>query len=145
MPRRFRVVVNGKIYEVEVEELGEGSVRVASQPTQAYTPPVPVASAPVAQTQPVPPAPVAQAPAPSPAPSTSAPAGATTVSAPMPGKILKVSVQPGSAVKSGELLLILEAMKMENEILSPASGTVKEVRVKAGDSVNTGDTLVIIA
>jgi glutaconyl-CoA decarboxylase len=63
----------------------------------------------------------------------------------MPGKILKVSVQPGSTVKSGELLLVLEAMKMENEVLSPASGTVKEVRVKAGDSVNTGDTLVIIA
>jgi len=145
MLRRFRVVVNGKIYEVEVEELGEGNVRVASQPTQAYTPPTPVASAPVAQTQPASPAPVAPAPAPSPAPSTPAPAGATTVSAPMPGKILKVSVQPGSAVKSGELLLVLEAMKMENEILSPASGTVKEVRVKAGDSVNTGDTLVIIA
>lgn len=142
MPRRFRIIVNDRAYEVEVEELGEGSVRVASQPTQAHTQPAPVASAPVAQTQP---APVASAPAPSPAPSTPAPAGATTVSAPMPGKILKVSVQPGSTVKSGELLLVLEAMKMENEILSPASGTVKEVRVKAGDSVNTGDTLVIIA
>lgn len=142
MPRRFRIIVNDRAYEVEVEELGEGSVRVASQPTQAYTPPAPIAPAPVAQT---PPAPVAPAPAPSPAPSAPAPAGATTVSAPMPGKILKVSVQPGSTVKSGELLLVLEAMKMENEILSPASGTVKEVRVKAGDSVNTGDTLVIIA
>ena len=63
----------------------------------------------------------------------------------MPGKILKVSVQPGSIVKSGDLLLILEAMKMENEILAPVSGTVKEVRVRPGDSVNTGDTLVIIA
>ncbi|KUK39550.1 MAG: Biotin carboxyl carrier protein [Synergistales bacterium 54_24] len=145
MSRRFRIIVNDRAYEVEVEELGEGSVRVSSQPTQAYTPPAPVTPAPVAQTQPVSPAPVAPAPAPSPAPSTPAPAGATTVSAPMPGKILKVSVQPGSTVKSGELLLVLEAMKMENEVLSPASGTVKEVRVKAGDSVNTGDTLVIIA
>jgi len=103
MPRRFRVVVNGKIYEVEVEELGEGSVRVASQPTQAYTPPA-LAPAPVAQTQSVSPAPVTPATAPSPVSSAPAPAGATTVSAPMPGKILKVSVQPGSVVKSGELL-----------------------------------------
>jgi glutaconyl-CoA decarboxylase len=62
----------------------------------------------------------------------------------MPGKILKVAVTPGTAVNNGDLLLILEAMKMENEILASVSGTVKEVRTKEGDSVNTGDVLVVI-
>jgi glutaconyl-CoA decarboxylase len=71
-------------------------------------------------------------------------AGAEVVAAPMPGKILKVAVTPGTAVNNGDLLLILEAMKMENEILASVSGTVKEVRTKEGDSVNTGDVLVVI-
>jgi glutaconyl-CoA decarboxylase len=62
----------------------------------------------------------------------------------MPGKILKVAVSVGTAVSNGDMLLILEAMKMENEILASTSGTVKEVRTKEGDSVNTGDVLVVI-
>lgn len=142
MVTKFRVVVNGKAYEVEVEEIGETKTTQATPVVQSYTPPVQTApapsSAPSAAPTPAPAAPVTP-------PTPTAPAGGTSVPAPMPGKILKVSAQPGSAVKSGDLLLVLEAMKMENEILAPTSGTVKEVRVKAGDSVNTGDTLVVIA
>ena len=78
--------------------------------------------------------------------SSSAPAaaagGARTVSAPMPGKVLSVNVTPGQAVKSGEVLLILEAMKMENEIMAPADGTVDTVPATAGANVNSGDVLV---
>jgi len=66
------------------------------------------------------------------------------VAAPMPGKILKVAVSVGTPVNNGDLLLVLEAMKMENEIMASSSGTVKEVRTKEGDSVNTGDVLVVI-
>jgi len=62
----------------------------------------------------------------------------------MPGKILKVAVQTGQAVSNGDLLLVLEAMKMENEITSPVDGTVSAVQAHDGDSVNTGDTLVVI-
>jgi glutaconyl-CoA decarboxylase len=62
----------------------------------------------------------------------------------MPGKVLKVNAQAGAAVNAGDLLLVLEAMKMENEILAPSGGTVKEVRAHDGDSVNTGDVLVVI-
>lgn len=62
----------------------------------------------------------------------------------MPGKILKVSVAVGAPVKSGDLVLILEAMKMENEIFSPADGVVKEIRARDGDTVNTGDVMMII-
>jgi glutaconyl-CoA decarboxylase len=62
----------------------------------------------------------------------------------MPGKILKVAVAAGASVAAGELLLVLEAMKMENEILAPAAGTVQEIRVKEGSSVNSGDILVVL-
>lgn len=66
------------------------------------------------------------------------------IAAPMPGKILKVAVSVGTVVNNGDVILILEAMKMENEIMASTSGTVKEVRTKEGDSVNTGDVLVVI-
>ena len=71
-------------------------------------------------------------------------AGATTVSAPMPGKVLSVNVKAGDAVKSGDVLLILEAMKMQNEIMAPADGTVSDVRVSAGQTVATGDVMVVL-
>jgi len=71
-------------------------------------------------------------------------AGAEVVAAPMPGKILKVVTTVGAKVNNGDVLLILEAMKMENEIMASVSGTVKEIRTKEGDSVNTGDVLVVI-
>jgi len=80
---------------------------------------------------------VAAAPAPS-------AEGGTVIAAPMPGKILRVSVSVGTAVNAGDVLLILEAMKMENEISAPSAGTVKEVRAREGDSVNSGDALVVL-
>ena len=72
-------------------------------------------------------------------------AGATTVNAPMPGKILSVKVNVGDSVNNGDLVIMLEAMKMENEVFATASGKVTEVRVKSGDSVNTDDVLLVIA
>lgn len=127
MAKKYRVTVDGTSYEVEVEELGSSAGAAA-----------PVAAAP---------APAAPAPAPAtpaPAAPSAGPAEGTVVSSPMPGKVLKVSAQAGAAVNAGDLLLVLEAMKMENEILAPSGGTVKEVRAHDGDSVNTGDVLVVI-
>ena len=76
------------------------------------------------------------------APVAPAAAGAVTVSAPMPGNILDVKVKAGASVKAGDVLVILEAMKMENEIVAPQDGTVASVNVNKGDTVNSGDTLV---
>ena len=112
--RKFNVNVNGKIYVVEIEETG-----------------APVVEAPKAE------APKVAAPAPAPAVS----GGSVNVEAPMPGTILDVKVQVGATVKAGDILCILEAMKMENEILAPQDGTVKSVVTK-GSTVNTGDILV---
>lgn len=112
--RKFNVNVNGKIYVVEIEETGA---------------PAPTVEAPKAE------APKAAAPAPQ------VTGGAVNVESPMPGTILDVKVQVGSAVKKGDILCILEAMKMENEILAPQDGTVKSVVTK-GSTVNTGDILV---
>ena len=132
MSNKYRVVVDGTAYTVEVESLGAGAAM-----------PAPVAA---------PAAPVAAAPAPAAAPAAEAPAapaavaeGASTVTAPMPGKILNVKVNVGDSVNNGDLVLLLEAMKMENEVFATASGKVTEVRVKSGDSVNTGDVLLVIA
>ena len=126
--KKYTITVNGTAYEVEVEEAGV----VASAPKAAPK----AAPAPAAA-----PAPKA---APAPAPKAAAPvaAGATTVSAPMPGKVL--SVKAGDAVKSGDVLLILEAMKMQNEIMAPADGTVSDVRVSAGQTVATGDVMIVL-
>ena len=124
--KKYTITVNGTAYEVEVEEAGV----VASAPKAA-----PKAA----------PAPAA-APAPKAAPKAAAPvaAGATTVSAPMPGKVLSINVKAGDAVKSGDVLLILEAMKMQNEIMAPADGTVSDVRVSAGQTVATGDVMIVL-
>ena len=128
MSNKYRVVVDGTAYTVEVESLGAGAV-----------------SAPVAApaAAPAPAAPAAPAPAPE-APAAVA-EGASTVTAPMPGKILSLKVNVGDTVNSGDLVLLLEAMKMENEVFASASGKVTEIRVKGGDSVNTGDVLMVIA
>ena len=129
--KKFQITVNGKAYEVEVEEMGGGS-------TQA-----PRAAAPVA-TPAAAPAPKA-APAAAPAPKAAAvPAGSESVTAPMPGKVMSIKVTTGQAVTAGDLILVLEAMKMENEIFCGASGTVKEIRVNEGAAVNPGDVLVVI-
>ena len=121
-------------------------VAVAAAPAAPVLP----ASAPVQRPAAPAPAPVAAAPAPAPAPAAApapkaaAPAGATTVEAPMPGKILNIKVSEGQAVKFGEVVVIMEAMKMETEIVAPADGTVSKILVKAGDSVDTGAALVAL-
>lgn len=129
---KYLVSLKGKDYEVEVER-GE-AILVSVTDT-----PAPVAAAPVAA------APVA-APAPAAAPAAAAPvAGGEPVTSPMPGVILKVCVTQGQAVKNGDLVAILEAMKMENEIFAPRDGTVAQVVTKAGAQVDTGETLVVLS
>jgi len=126
--KNYTITVNGNVYEVTVEE---GFTGAASAPKAA-----PVA-APKA-------APKAAAPAPAPAAAPAAPAGAAgsvVVAAPMPGKILGVKASAGQAVKKGQVLLVLEAMKMENEIVAPQDGTVATINVNVGDSVEPGATL----
>ena len=146
---KYVATINGKKYEVEVEKL-EADKSLDRNGVAAPAAPVLPASAPVQR--PAAPAPVAAAPAPAPvpapavapAPAAAAPAGATTVEAPMPGKILNIKVSEGQAVKFGEVVVIMEAMKMETEIVAPADGTVSKILVKAGDSVDTGAALVAL-
>lgn len=126
--RKFVINVNGKSYEVEVEEIRDG---------------VPVA-APVSRPTVSMPAPAA-APEPKAAPAPAAvPASATPINAPMPGTILTVNVNVGDTVKEGDVVCILEAMKMENEIMAPKDGKVVSVNVTKGASVNSGDLLVAL-
>ena len=118
--KNYTITVNGNVYDVTVEE-GTGSTAGAAK-----------AAAP-------------KAAAPKAAPKAAAPAGAqgaVKVNAPMPGKILKVNVNAGASVKKGDVLLVLEAMKMENEICAPQDGTVATVECAAGDSVESGKVLV---
>lgn len=131
---QYRITVNGKTYDVNVEPL-TGAAPVAAPAPAPAAAPVAAASAPAAA-----PAPAAAA-APAAAP---APAGGVQVCAPMPGKILRVLVNKGDAVKRGDNLMILEAMKMENEIPCDCDGTVLEVRVSEGSAVNSGDLLAVI-
>ena len=138
---RYVVKVNGKEYDVEVEKLG-GPYASLSRST-AYVQGVPVSVAPVA---PAPtPAPVSAAPAPAPAP-TPAPAssGGVEVVSPMPGKVFKLVAKPGEQVSEGQVVMILEAMKMENEIVAPQAGTVDAILVKEGDLVETDTVLATL-
>lgn len=142
---RYVVKVNGKEYDVEVEKLG-GPYASLSRST-AYVQGVPVAVAPVAAPAPAP-APVA-APAPAPAPKAApAPApsssGGVDVVSPMPGKVFKLVAQPGDQVAEGQVVMILEAMKMENEIVAPQAGTVDAILVKEGDLVETDTVLATL-
>lgn len=122
--KKYKVTVNGTAYEITLEAIDAADVKTA-----------PAASAPAA----TPAAPVPAAPATAPA------AGGETVKSPMPGTILSVNVSAGSAVKKGDVLMILEAMKMENEIMSPCDGTVSAVSVSKGSSVESGTPLCTIA
>lgn len=140
--------VNGKRYEIELERVEDyrpmtreeiAAPVTASAPIVA-APAAPVAPTPVAAPAPVAPAPVA-APAPAAAPVT---AGASTVVAPLPGTILDVKVAPGQAVKTGEIVIIMEAMKMETEVVAAADGVVDSILVKKGDAVDTDATLITL-
>ena len=122
--KTYTITVNGNVYDVTVEEGGQGNAPAA-----------PRAAAPVA------------APKAAPKAAPAAPAGAqggVKVNSPMPGKILGVKANPGQAVKKGEVILILEAMKMENEVVAPSDGTVASINVSVGDMVESGDVLATL-
>ena len=118
----YNITVNGVAYSVSVEETAAGAAPVAAAPAAPKAPAAPAA------------APKAAAPA--------GAAGAVSVKAPMPGNILDVKVAAGASVKAGDVLVILEAMKMENEIVAPQDVTVASGNVHKGDTFNSGDVLV---
>ena len=126
--KKFNVTVNGTTYEVEVEEVKAAGSAPVARPAAAPAPKPAAAPAPAA-------APVAKA---------AAGAGEHSIDAPMPGKVVKLVANEGAAVKAGEVLLILEAMKMQNEITADADGTVKKFNVAAGQSVKAHESLVIL-
>ena len=133
---KYKVTLNGRTYEVEVE----AGKAILLDEYEAIAP-APVAAAPAA-------APAAAAPTAAPAAAPAAPVvtgAGEAVNAPMPGNILKVNVTSGQAVKEGDVLVVLEAMKMENEIMAPRAGTVAQVVASKGSSVDTGATLVVLA
>ncbi len=113
--KKYRVTVNGTAYEIELEELTGAA-----------------------------PAPAAAAPAPAPAPAAAAPAGGEQVASPMPGTILDIKVSQGASVKKGDVLMILEAMKMENEIMCPCDGKVASINTSKGAAVESGTLLCVI-
>lgn len=122
--KNYTITVNGTAYDVTVEEGGAGETTAAA-PKKS----------------------VAKAAAPAAAPKPAAPAGgqgAVKVNAPMPGKILSIKVQAGAAVKKGDIIMILEAMKMENEIPAPQDGTIASIDVNAGSAVEAGDVLATL-
>ena len=134
MMRNYKITVNGKTYEVGVEEVG------GAQEVRYVQPVAPPAPAPVAP-------PPMSAPSAPPVPA-AAPAPASTgenVLAPLPGTVISVSVKPGDTVKLNQVLLIFEAMKMENEIVASRDGTVVEVYVAKGDVLESGKPVVSLA
>lgn len=136
--KKFVITVNGTAYDVEVNEVGGTSVAPAAAPRAAAPTPAP---APVVAPAPTP---APAAPAAAPAPAKAVPAGAFSVNSPMPGKIISVAVKPGDAVKANTVVCILEAMKMQNEIVAQKDGVVADVRVAANQSVKAGEALVVI-
>ncbi len=125
--KNYRITVNGTSYDVTVEELAGGTAA-----------PVAAAPAPVAVSAP------AAAPAPAAPAAPAGGAGSIKVSSPMPGKILAVKANVGDSVKKGQVILILEAMKMENEVVAPEDGTIASIDVTVGAMVESGDTLATL-
>lgn len=138
---KYKVTLNGKTYEVEVEA-GEA---ILVDEYEAYAP-APVAAAPAPVLAPAAPAAAPAAPAPA-APAAAAPVAVgagETVTSPMPGNILDIRVAQGESVKAGQVLIILEAMKMENEIVAPRDGVVNQIVTSKGATVDTGATLIVL-
>ena len=147
---KYVVTMNGKRYEVEVERMSAfhmltreeiaSGVSTPVQPVAAPAPkaaaPAPAAAAPAAAA----PAPAAS-PAPAAAPAAKAAPGGTSVTSPMPGAVLGVKVNVGDKVSAGQTMFVLEAMKMENEIVAPVDGTVASINVKTGDTVDTDQVM----
>lgn len=136
--KKLKVTVDGKVYEVTVEIEGD----VASAPSAVPAAPAPVASVPVA------PAPVAPAPAPVPAPAAapaSVPSGASGVPSPLAGKVVSIDVKVGAAVKDGDQILTIEAMKMNTYIYANKTGTISAINVNVGDGVEEGQVLAVIS
>lgn len=144
--RRFRIKVDDKIFQVEVEEILSEDVPAGNEsssagalanpatlpPAQPVRVPVPRPSVPAARTE----APVRTVA------KTNVPAGPGVMKAPIPGSVSEIKVKPGETVKRGQVLLLLEAMKMQNEIMAPGDGVVEEIYVSQGQTVNTGDALL---
>jgi biotin carboxyl carrier protein len=116
--RKFQVTVNGNTYEVDVEELGSGAQVSTSQVASTNT-----------------------SSAPSPAPASAGTSGDTLLEAPMQGKIVSVKVSVGDSVNEGDVVAVLEAMKMENEVVAPSAGTIASINVTSGQSVEAGDLI----
>ncbi len=131
---KYVATLNGKKYEVEIERVDE--YRQLDRGAQVSAPAPILAAAPAPKAAP--------APAPAPAPAAAPSAGGQTVEAPMPGKILDIKVKVGDAVSYGQCVIVMEAMKMETEIVAPAAGTVAAINVSTGDSVETGAVLVTL-
>lgn len=144
---KYVVTMNGKKYEVEVERMSafhmltrEEIASGVSTPVQPVAAPAPKAAAPT----PAAPAPAPKAaatPAPAAAPAAKAAPGGTSVTSPMPGSVLGVKVNVGDKVSAGQTMFVLEAMKMENEIVAPVDGTVASINVKTGDAVDTDQVM----
>lgn len=137
---KYVATLNGKKYEIEIERVEEYKPLDRGVTVNAPAPILAKAAAPA-------PAPAAPAPAPAPAPVPApapAAAGGQSVDAPMPGKILDIKVKAGDAVSFGQCVVVMEAMKMETEIVAPAAGTVASVNVSVGDAVDTGAVLVTL-
>jgi biotin carboxyl carrier protein len=128
--KTYNITVNGVTYTVEVEEVGAtASAPVAAAPVAAPAAPVAAPAAPKAASA---------------APKASGAAGAVSVKAPMPGNIMKVNCKVGASVKKGDVLVVLEAMKMENDVCAPADGVVASVEVSQGATVETDAVLVTL-
>lgn len=144
---KYVVTMNGKKYEVEVERMSafhmltrEEIASGVSTPVQPVAAPAPKAAAPTpAAAAPAPKA--AATPAPAAAPAAKAAPGGTSVTSPMPGSVLGVKVNVGDKVSAGQTMFVLEAMKMENEIVAPVDGTVASINVKTGDTVDTDQVM----
>ena len=132
---KYNVTLNGKIYEVDVTESDAVVTGVSQVPVGAVVAPAPVVAAPVAAPTEAPAAPAAPVPV---------SADGTQVKAPMPGTILSVKKNVGDAVKAGDVIVVLEAMKMENDIVAPCDGTIKSINAPKGTTVNTDDVLAVI-